>query len=96
VLRARIEDGEKETDGAEHVIIVVAARSKFPKGSSVPPLTPERDCHCRLIRVRFALESNDSDDIDSLLKAYKPRVFEPLDWQEFRKNFATIYEQLVR
>jgi hypothetical protein len=23
-------------------------------------------------------------------------VFEPLDWQEFRKDFAIIYEQLVR
>jgi hypothetical protein len=26
----------------------------------------------------------------------EPRVFEPLDWQEFRKDFAIIYEQLVR
>jgi hypothetical protein len=96
VLRARIEAGEKESDGAEHVIIVVAVRSKFPKGSSIPPLIPERDCHCRVIYVRFALEPNDFDDVDSLLKAYKPRVFEPLDWQEYRKHFATIYEQLVR
>jgi len=96
VLRARIEDGENESEGAEHVIIVVAPRSKFPKGSSVPPLSPERDCHCRVIYVRFALEPNDVDEIDSLLKAYKPRVFEPLDWEEFRKDFAAIYEQLLR
>jgi hypothetical protein len=96
VLRARIEDGEQESDGAEHVSIVVAVRSKFPKGSSVPPLMPERDCHCRVIYVRFALEPNDFDDIDSLLKPYKPRMFEPLDFQEFRKNFATIYELLLR
>jgi hypothetical protein len=96
VLRARIEDGEKETGAAEHVIIVVAVRSKFPKGSSVPPLKPERDCHCRVIYVRFALQPNEPADIDGLLKAYKPRVFEPLDWQEFRRNFASIYEQLLR
>ena len=96
VLKARFEEAEKETTGAEHVIIVVAARSTFPKGSSVLPLKPERDCHCRVIYVRFALEPNESDDIAGLLKAYKPRVFEPLDWQEFRKDFAIIYEQLVR
>jgi len=59
-------------------------------------LTPERNCHCRLIYVRFALEPNALDDIESLLKPYKPRVFEPLDWQEFRKNFAAIYEELIR
>jgi hypothetical protein len=96
VLRARIEDGENDSNGADHVIIVVGIRSKFPKGSSVPPLTPERDCHCRVIYVRFALEPNALDDIESLLKPYKPRVFEPLDWQEFRKNFAAIYEELIR
>jgi hypothetical protein len=96
VLRARFEEAEKETTGAEHVIIVVAARSTFPKGSSVLPLKPERDCFCRVIYVRFALEPNESDDIDKLLRPYKPRVFEPLDWQEFRKNFATIYDQLIR
>jgi hypothetical protein len=96
VLRARFEEAENESDGTEHAIIVVAARSKFPKGSSVPPLKPERDCHCRVIYVRFALQPNEPDDIDGLLKAYKPRVFEPLDWQEFRRNFASIYEQLLR
>jgi len=96
VLRARFEEAEKETTGAEHVIIVVAARSTFPRGSSVLPLKPERDCHCRVIYVRFALEPNESDDIERLLKAYKPRVFEPLDWQEFRRDFAIVYEQLVR
>jgi len=96
VLRARFEEAENETTGAEHVILVVAARSNFPKGSSVLPLKPERDCHCRVIYVRFALEPNESDDIDRLLKPYKPRVFEPLDWREFRRDFAVIYEQLVR
>jgi hypothetical protein len=34
-------------------------------------------------------------DRRSLMKAYKPQMFEPLDWQEFRKNFATICEQLL-
>jgi len=96
VLRARFEEAENETTGAEHVILVVAARSNFPKGSSVLPLKPERDCHCRVIYVRFALDPNESDDIDRLLKPYKPRVFEPLDWREFRRDFAVIYEQLVR
>jgi hypothetical protein len=96
VLRTQFEEAEKEATGVEHVIIVVAARSTFPKGSSVPPLSPERDCHCHVIYVRFALQPNESDDIEGLLKAYKPRVFDPLDWQEFRKDFASIYEQLLR
>jgi hypothetical protein len=96
VLRARFEEAENDTTGAEHVIVVVAARSNFPKGSSVPSLRAERDCHCRVLYVRFALEPNESDDIDRLLKPYKPRVFEPLDWQEFRRDFSVIYEQLVR
>jgi len=96
IVRARIEAAEKETEGAEHVIIIVGARSDLPKGATVVPLAPERDCRCRIIYVRFALQPNESDDMDSLLKAYKPRVYDPVDWQDFRKTFATIYAQLLR
>jgi hypothetical protein len=96
VVRARIEEAEKETEGAEHVIIIVGARLDLPKGASMAPLSPSPDCNCRVIYIRFALRPNESDDMDSLLKAFKPRVFQPLDWQDFRRNFATIYAQLLR
>jgi hypothetical protein len=95
LIRERLKEAEGESDGTEHVIILVAARSYLLKGSSAAPLLPGQDCHCRVFYVRFALQPNESDDIDSLLKAYKPRIFEALDWQEFRKNFARIYEQLL-
>ena len=96
ILKAKFEEAEKESEGAEHVIIVVSARSKFPKGANVPPLSPERDCHCRVIYVRFALEVDESDDMKGLLKRYNPEIFSPQNWQEFRKDFATIYGLLLR
>ena len=95
VLRSHFEAAQKESDGAEHVIIVVAARSDFPKGSSLLPPSSAQDCRCRVIYLRFALLVNETDDIDDVLKPYKPRVFDPLDWQEFRKDFGTIYQQLI-
>jgi len=94
LLRERLKEGE--SDGTEHVIILVAARSDLLKGSGAPPLLQGQECHCRVFHVRFAIRPNESDDIDNLLKAYKPQIFEATDWQEFRKNFATIYEQLIR
>jgi hypothetical protein len=96
VLRAQFEAAAKETGGAEHIIIVVAARSAFPKGSSLKPISPSQDCHCRVIHVRFALQPNEPDDVDDLLKPYKPLLFEPLDWPQFRKDFGVIYQQLIR
>ena len=39
---------------------------------------------------------NEGDDIDDLLKPYKPRVFSPLTWKEFRKDFAAMYAELLR
>jgi len=96
VLRAQFEAAEKETGGAEHVFIVVAARSDFPKGSSLLPPSSVQACRCRVIYVRFALQPNETDDLDDVLKPYKPRVFEPLDFPQFRKDFGTIYQQLTR
>jgi len=46
--------------------------------------------------VRFALVPNEPDHIDDMLKAYKPQVFDPLTWQEFRQDFGKIYAQLLR
>jgi len=96
VLRSHVEAAQKEAAGAEHVIIVVAARSDFPKGSVVLPPSSAQDCRCRVIYMRFALRPTETDDLDNLLKPYKPRVFEPLDLPQFRKDFGTIYQQLVR
>jgi hypothetical protein len=31
-----------------------------------------------------------------MIKAYKPRVFEPLAWTEFREAFSKIYDQVLR
>jgi hypothetical protein len=93
VLRERFEEAERDNSGANHVIIVVGARHVFPSGASVTPLSPARDCHCKVYYVRFALVPHEGDDVDRLLKPYKPKVFEPLNWSEFRASFGRIYQQ---
>jgi len=94
-LRAQFEAAENDIEGAQHVIVIVAPRTEMPGVSNLQPLTPERNCHCRVIYFRVAAKGR-ADDIDDLLKAYQPQVFEPMDWPEFRKDFGTIYQQLIR
>lgn len=96
VLKQRFEEAEKDNSGANHVIIVVGARQAFPSGTTLRPLSPARDCHCRVFYVRFAMVPLESDDVDRLLKPYKPKVFEPLNWADFRENFGAIYQQISR
>jgi hypothetical protein len=95
VLRERLTAAENDTSGARQVILVVAALSNFPNDSGLK-LSPVRDCHCQVFHLRFTLGPNSSDDIDDMLKAYKPQVFEPLTWEEFREDFGKIYGQLLR
>jgi hypothetical protein len=95
VLRAKLEAAENDAEGAQHVIIIVAPRTEIPGISSLQPLIPGRDCHCQVVYLRVAPKSG-ADDIDDLLKWYRPQVFEPVTWLEFRKDFGTIYQQLIR
>jgi hypothetical protein len=93
-LKDRLEEAENDTSGANHVVIVVNARSKFPDEATLKPLQSSQPCHCRVFYVRFALMPNETDDIPKLLKSYRPQIFEPLSWKEFREDFARIYERL--
>jgi hypothetical protein len=95
VLKERLAAAEKDTSGAWHTILVVSAHTDFPNGSSLR-IPQTRDCHCQVVYIRFSLGPNGSDDIDNMLKAYKPQVFEPLVWAEFREDFGRIYGQLLR
>jgi hypothetical protein len=96
VLAERLHTAEADTSGATHAIIVAGARTEFPDSSKLTPIPAARDCHCKVFYVRFALIPNEKDDIPRLISAYAPRVFEPLNWSEFRVQFATIYENLRR
>ena len=95
VLKERLEEAEKDTSGAEHAIVVVSASATFA-GASGLAIPATRDCHCRVYYVRFGLVPHSPDDIDDMLKAYRPRVFEPLTWADFREDFGKIYDQLLR
>jgi hypothetical protein len=95
VLRAQFEAAENDAEGSQHIIVIVASRTAISGVSNVQPLTTVRDCHCRVIYLRFAVRGG-ADDIGDLLKSYKPQVFEPTDWPQFRKDFGTIYQQLIR
>jgi hypothetical protein len=95
ILMERLDEAARDTSGARHAIIVVSARSAIANsGSLTLPFT--RDCHCQVFYLRFALIPNETDDIDNMLKAYRPRIYEPLSWTEFRDDFREIYEQLER
>jgi len=52
------------------------------------------DCHCQVFYIRFALFPGERDDIDNILEEYKPQVFEPRTWRDFREDFGKIYAQL--
>jgi hypothetical protein len=95
VLKERFEEAEKDTSGARHAIIVVSASSKFPNNSNLA-LSPARNCPCEVFYISFALVQHDRDDIDHMLRAYKPQVFQPATWREFREDFGRIYERLLR
>jgi len=95
VLRERLTAAENDTSGARHAILVVGPHTKFPNDSGLK-LSPTRDCHCQIFHLRFTLGPNAEDDIDDMLKAYKPQIFEPLTWEEFREDFGKIYGQLLR
>lgn len=96
VLAERLHAAEADASGATHAIIVAGARTEFPDSSKLTPIPAARDCHCKVFYVRFALIPNEKDDIPRLISAYAPRVFEPLNWSEFRDQFSTIYENLRR
>ena len=95
ILQERLDEATKDNSGARHAVIVVSAANAFPNSSALA-LPAVRDCHCQIYYTRFALRVNERDDIDNILSAYKPRLFEPFDWRQFREQFGRIYEQLLR
>jgi hypothetical protein len=95
VLSERLEEATRDTSGARHTIIVVTARNAFPNSDSLT-LPAIRDCHCKVFYLRFAMLPNETDDIDNMLKAYRPRIYEPLSWTEFRRDFEKIYAELQK
>jgi hypothetical protein len=95
VLMQRLEEAARDTTGARHAIIVVSARSAFPNSSNLA-IPAMKNCRCEIFYVRFALVPNETDDIDNMLKALRPRVYEPLSWREFRGDFEEIYARLQR
>jgi hypothetical protein len=92
-LAKRLHEAEADTTSATHAIIVVGARRAF---RDVTPIPSKDSCHCRIFYVRFALSAYETDDMPRWLSAYKPRIFEPSGWPEFRDDFNTIYEQLAQ
>ena len=96
LLRERFKEAENDSTGANHVIIVVGARRTFSKGFNHRPLAPAKACHCQVYYVRFPLVRGEQDDVDDLLKPYRPRVFEPRSWSAFRGDFGRIYAELLR
>jgi hypothetical protein len=94
LLAKRLREAELDSSGATHSIIIAGARTEFPDGSKLTPIPAARDCHCKVFYLRFALMPNEKDHIPKLLSAYSPRVYEPLDWSDFRNHIATIYEKL--
>ena len=92
-LKERLLRAQNDNSGARHAIVVVSAASAFQNSSG---LTIRRggDCHCQVFYIRFALFPGERDDIDNILEEYKPQVFEPLTWRDFREDFGKIYAQL--
>jgi hypothetical protein len=104
-LEERLREAENDSSGAIHAIIIAGARSVAPGSRELTPIPAADKCHCKVFYIRFSLVPTGSssrpawtekDDMPRLLSAYKPRVFEPLSWAEFRDQFAEIYEELAR
>ena len=73
VVKERLERGRKTTTQAPGTPLSSSApRTTFSNTSSLA-LSPARDCHCEVFYLRFSLVPNEGDDIDNMLKAYKPQ-----------------------
>jgi hypothetical protein len=95
-LEERLREAEGDTTGATHAIIIAAARSAFRNSGAKTTIPAAGNCHCKIFYIRFGFTSSDADDMPRLLSAYKPQIFEPSNWAEFRDQFNTIYGQLTR
>jgi hypothetical protein len=96
VIAERLQAAQADTSGAVHVIIIVGARSTLPGGAALAPIRVGGACHCKVFYIRFTTVANERDDTMKFLADYKPRVLEPVDWQDFRDKFEIIYEQLMQ
>ena len=92
-LKARLLRAENDNSGARHAIVVVSAASAFQNSSGLA-IRRGGNCHCQVFYIRFALFPGERDDIDNILEEYKPQVFEPRTWRDFREDFGKIYAQL--
>ena len=91
LLKESFDRAEQDTSGTEHHIILVGTRTAFTE-NSIEPL-PAGRCRCSVNYIRFFLERG-RDDIEKLLRNYKPQIYEPRSWPEFREQFGRMYEQL--
>jgi hypothetical protein len=82
--------------GERRVVIVVASRSMFPRGSDLQPLKiAAADCHCRLYHLRFRHDVRDNfDDIEKIIKPLRPKTFNVDTPSDLRKALATIINEL--
>jgi hypothetical protein len=90
VLKEAFDQAEKDTSG-EHAILVIGARTAF-RDDSLEPL-PASACRCSVHYIRFFQERG-RDDVEKLLRNYKPRIYVPLSWEQFREQFGKIYVEL--
>ena len=91
LLKESFDRAEQDAPGTEHHIILVGTRTAFTE-SSIEPL-PAGRCRCSVHYIRFFLDQG-RDDIEKLLRNYKPQIYEPRSWPEFREQFGRLYEQL--
>jgi hypothetical protein len=91
LLKESFDRAEQDAPGTEHHIIVVGTRTAFTE-NSIEPL-PAGRCRCSVHYIRFFLDQG-RDDIEKLLRNYKPQIYEPRSWPEFREQFGRLYEQL--
>jgi hypothetical protein len=91
LLKESFDRAEQDAPGTEHHIILVGTRTAFTE-NSIEPL-PAGRCRCSVHYIRFFLDQG-RDDIEKLLRNYKPQIYEPRSWPEFREQFGRLYEQL--
>jgi hypothetical protein len=90
LFKEAFDRAEKDTTGAEHVFIIIGARTDLGKDSIAS--LPASSCRCRVHYIRFFVDQG-RDDIERLLKNYKPLLYEPKNWPDFRDQFGKIYGQ---
>jgi hypothetical protein len=79
------------------VIILISGSLLFERGYDSSSLKWEADCNCKAYHLRFQVSKDDVfDDLGKAIKPLRPKTFDIVTAQEFRKALGAIVQDLNR